>query len=1018
MDNLGSCCKGDSTEGPDVNRARTMKEVKEALGEKGICEMEELRDFICGRFNVLPASLRDPSNFRYAQSIICRGEAEIFNVATPRYALRAYITQEPVSFVNARRLGVLCDQATSWARTTFPHGGHIEKARRKWLKNCPGWVLNKHTCVADSVLCIPGMNRYHILTVELGEVNGEGEEIIGTPYIRHIPLAGGMCAQAVCFIATSLLHSYARGVHSIPDITALATGTKDLAHAVELRGLDHCELVEYFNHKEVNLKAICQVTQCWGQNMAESGTLRVFPPKAQCETFARIARSYLLSDMPVIVNLDLGREAGLPSKFSPMISNVSIFARNGLSRKQHLPDPYEIRQRNHAVCLVGCGIADDNLHDFYFNDPTLFPFMIASAEQMFDASCYASESNLCERYAPLLLPVTPAAVRLPLGDWRITSASEKNQSTLAHPGLIKLAQYHQSDRTVRLPLFACPYDPGEFRLVKIGEIPNHDFVKGITGDNLVANKVTRWCENASRHDRLGPDHWCWIQYSPNATWQGNNCSSIWIWDAEIPAPRISEFEDAVHREYLLVVFEWTKDQCEVLGPKNSIQEAPKQEEQAKTESTPKCRVRLNRSIISSFSVDGIRSSLACWPEGIRFCDLYAFMSPDEKKLTCWQIRKYWMARFLKYTCPAQINSWLRHFPLRTFVSGKLLRVRIGSKKTLGVPWPIVDSRERMEALTSNKRAISNFAERIDNVFAANEARVLAIDSFVPGLASDGETGKTAQRALEFLIALAQEFQARGHPCRTVEIVAGSLFEGTWEGIQAGPRISSNKRVVYLANVQSRSSALDSLCRRLCELNECCSNRGDYPVQLAVELEPGPFFVINRWPVLKQFCEKMDGQATFSHIGLNMDIAHWSMAGITPEMVFDCEVVRKRIIHGHISDHGNGHFADVALSRVHKDLGHFQAWVYLLGSAAHEPRQPGYPQYWGGLALELEACKDQGLVVESINVLNKLVHDSEELTEYGRKSETPPLRIEAVDSEKAKSGHRRDRDKIQDLDIQE
>jgi hypothetical protein len=163
---------------------------------------------------------------------------------------------------------------------------------------------------------------------------------------------------------------------------------------------------------------------------------------------------------------------------------------------------------------------------------------------------------------------------------------------------------------------------------------------------------------------------------------------------------------------------------------------------------------------------------------------------------------------------------------------------------------------------------------------------------------------------------------------------------------------------------------------------------------------------------------MKGRAEYSHIGLNLDIAHWFMAGITPDMVYKCNAVRKRIIHGHISDHGNGHFSDVALSRIHKDLEHFQVWVDLLSSVAQDPREPDYPKYWGGLALELEACKNQDLVVESIEVLNKLIQDSEEMTEYGGRSETPPFRIKMTDSEEKKSMRRRDLNEKRDLEIQE
>ena len=78
--------------------------------------------------------------------------------------------------------------------------------------------------MGDCVLPIPTrLKDFHVLREKLGKIYGEEYDIPGTPYIRHIDLAGGgLCAQAVCFMATLLLHRYARGVYGLADITILA----------------------------------------------------------------------------------------------------------------------------------------------------------------------------------------------------------------------------------------------------------------------------------------------------------------------------------------------------------------------------------------------------------------------------------------------------------------------------------------------------------------------------------------------------------------------------------------------------------------------------------------------------------------------------------------------------------------------------------------------------------------------------------------------------------------------------
>jgi len=972
-----------------MNRVGSMDEIMQALGEKGLADIEELQGFLQKTFQWPMCSLRQLRNFRYAPSIISRGEAEIFNVTLPRFALRVYLDHNQKSFVNARRIGVLCDQARRWSskRTNLTEEG-VRQARRKLFKGSPAWVLRKHTCVADSLLDPSSISGYHVLQAQLGEVYGEGQEILGTPYLRHIPLTGGLCAQAVCFMATALLHDHARGVHSLPDVTALAAGNLKQPGELILRGLDHRELAEYFSNSAVGLGAIWQRAAAWYPDSGAQFSSGRFVPTHQGNAFAKLIRAYLLSGMPVILPIDAGREAGLVPKTCPLVYK-SIFEENGLAKDLYLPDSYTLRRRDHAVILVGCNKDGNNTRDFLFNDPSVFPFMKVSAEQVFDAACYVPDSDFRElNTPPWFLPVTPSEVKVPLGDWRPASDFRLGPETPAIPGLLRVVQYFQADLGCSpLPVFPTPYDPGDFRLLKLSEIPEAHPLREIGGTRSSQKAFADWCRQLRDKCTNDGDRWCWLQYSDNTRWKGTSWCAMWIWDAEKALPDSASYQDTRFRECLIAVLVWTQREFEVPLPLNFRSNAVQLHRDVEPAPQDAQKPAVKKSLITSFSLHGVEQSRRLWPKETKYCDIYTFMQSDaERFLRPHRLFALWLAQLLRYTVWAKLSNVARCSPIHTYWSGRRLRLNPRRKKSLPVSRPVISAMERMADLSLYPSEINDCAGQLDGLLG-RPPEILAMASFLPGLASQDERAATSRSALVFLIRLAQQFQHQSRrQCCTIEIVAGSLFDGTWPGILENPTEHRRDRTVFVANILSHEKAISNLLENIKLVFESVSPQTlkrarvteNYPdaVQLAIELEPGPYFVINSWDTIEKLCDSLDSSPISQFVGLNLDIAHWTLAGIKPEWVSKSAPVRKRVIHCHISDHGKGHFCDVALGRIHP-RGYFGEWVQLLHQISKEKREPCYPRWNGGIAIELEACKTIDLVGDSATVLSELVGDPED-----------------------------------------
>lgn len=110
----------------------------------------------------------------------------------------------------------------------------------------------------------------------------------------------------------------------------------------------------------------------------------------------------------------------------------------------------------------------------------------------------------------------------------------------------------------------------------------------------------------------------------------------------------------------------------------------------------------------------------------------------------------------------------------------------------------------------------------------------------------------------------------------------------------------------------------------------------------------------------------------NYAGLNLDIAHWNLAGIKSGDIAETsnkdgsDIIRKHIVHCHVSDHGRGHFADLIPGTVNSKQ-HFTDWMKAIKGLNNN-------KFSRTVALELEACKNADYVHSSLDIINSILCD--------------------------------------------
>lgn len=334
--------------------------------------------------------------FGMAPSLVARSECELFGVSAPRFAVRARLKDG--SFANLRRLGFLQTVLRGWAAVNLQGEQDGIKPDVEVIKkklSPADLLIAEERIIADSFF-VPSESRrakFHIICTTISTAYGEcldGSDPEGVPFVQHMRLGGGLCAQAVCLAAGILMHKYASEVVGVSEITARATANQ-ISNSCWLRigGLNAPNIAVYL--KQVDLGgAIQKLPNCYETQ-----------PSVAEEVIQLALRAYVLSNCPVIALTDT-RFMEAP------YSRLGIIA------------PSDKRRRGHCVLIVGCARSDPSA--FLMNDPAQLPFMEISCQEIISARPEKRREGRevkqlgSKQDAFTCIPVTPGIVRVPLLD--------------------------------------------------------------------------------------------------------------------------------------------------------------------------------------------------------------------------------------------------------------------------------------------------------------------------------------------------------------------------------------------------------------------------------------------------------------------------------------------------------------------------------------------------------------------------------------------------------------------------
>lgn len=231
---------------------------------------------------------------------------------------------------------------------------------------------------------------------------------------------------------------------------------------------------------------------------------------------------------------------------------------------------------------------------------------------------------------------------------------------------------------------------------------------------------------------------------------------------------------------------------------------------------------------------------------------------------------------------------------------------------------------------------------------APRLKPIAIATYLPQIASP-ERHTDAVKALSNILLLAQELDIR-----CVEMVCGRVSERC-------PRTSSGNRCEAILYRSRRDDIIPLLVNGLGQLRDFASKL-DKPVAVALEIEPGPFYVLNDLEEAGIILEMTSGSEwklntrnrAYHFVGLNIDIGHMLIChetGLGPR-----KLPLDRIYNFHISDNAELHFADLVPGTIHsihpECRGSFADWLHCYRCVCTRGNKLIFR---GNLSVELEAC---------------------------------------------------------------
>lgn len=931
---------------------------------------------------------------RLAPSVVTRGEVQLFNIDIPRFSVRVYLSDDR-GFINLRRMAEVITRlkGEKWLKT---------QAKTKEAYREPGLVhtyysideplpslqdlfkrferRGRHNIIADCLLTAPPslLKSHTFVTADLGWAYGEGRRWNAIPYVSAISgFSGGACAQACAFMVAALLQDYPpasrnnAGIHGLAEITAMTTPPE---YDLVMKGLYPAVLAEYF---------------------------------------VRAGRSVFSY-----------REYPTPDS----LSIIAVHVRSGFAPilyVKKMDNPPTKDKFNHVVVAVGVSNRMPPL--LVVNDPAEPPF------QNWNLQTYEHEC-LAPALRPATLCVLPNKVKCPLTEARsyfFKTPIEIGYSIVR--GVRELAdimERSQSRNPDHHPIIGSRLS--DFSLIQI-------LLKDAAGTFVdfpiaLSDELTDEDAGQLKHDWERCDdlqalasRWCWVQKSRDR--QGMFVR-VNIWDAEaFPPAHDSRLSPTECKAYLLLSIERDKkskgnrwrvstdfNSTPVRIPRSdAAYTRPDREDEPHTNSgssrpvrqvigkvptsansshsnEPSSQSNLSKSLITSFSATDLSLALdKDWPQDIDYAELYAFMHCDLQLF----------GDTLSFDNPPENLPSISERLASMYVGPRdRLLAGNGDLPSEGAPAEdeILGKLFRQEALAKTITKLTKNAGVI----------IRSVATYMPQLYSEN-----VHRALEARQALCTIAQLRQrlndndvhkHDIRTIEMSAGSRVRGLspWmsnekrsdffrqqQNVNPGTPVDISRYLTLFTSLRTQEQSLDVLIGRLkslCKTMRLILKKGDIEdlgFSLALEIEPGPLFVLNSRDAVKAAAQRIANAKELSGVvGINVDIAHCILAGLTPEDIFDRDVVENRICHFHISDHGLGHFGDAPIGDCgfgewcRDRLGRLKLlreWVRK-ASEFTEKRGPdsGRPPFSGVISVELEAARDTYQVQRSVDGLGELL----------------------------------------------
>jgi sugar phosphate isomerase/epimerase len=273
-----------------------------------------------------------------------------------------------------------------------------------------------------------------------------------------------------------------------------------------------------------------------------------------------------------------------------------------------------------------------------------------------------------------------------------------------------------------------------------------------------------------------------------------------------------------------------------------------------------------------------------------------------------------------------------------------------------LPYSIDKTRE-LSWHVADETAFAEISSQLIEQLTGQSVSIPALATFFPNVSSLNEDlRKQAVSAIINTLGLAMHLK-RWMPVPVVEVVCGTIVEA-----------SSDGRV----DIYGVSRKLDCLVRSLEEIVSGVANElTEFAV--ALELEPGEIYLLNNDTRIRQLFERCDKSSLSDllkkHVGLNVDIAHMRIAGISAQQLEDFV---PRMCHAHISDHPGIHTHDQFVGNWTNIEQHDGGYLPFLRQLLRRCHTKSSIPFTGCVAIELEGCNRIFSIHDSISRLRHAI----------------------------------------------